>query len=198
MSEEIYFIEVARHKAGEIITCDFCGSSFAMPKGVELVVTNEWDPGQPLQDLVDATNPKLGRVTEPSEPSPEHLNALLVSVKERASAIKVGVGPGIIIGGLAGAALGIAVGLTLHHFGLKLGQNDAFGQGFISLACGGVLGTLLGAIWWGRKAARGQAREMLLEAIVRHRLNRERLRLAVLNNPAIPRYFLAFIDESTG
>jgi len=61
-----------------------------------------------------------------------------------------------------------------------------------------VLGTLLGAIWWGRKAARGQAREMLLEAIVRHRLNRERLRLAVLNNPAIPRCFLAFIDESTG
>jgi hypothetical protein len=195
MSEKIWFIEVNNQEVGEIITCDFCGSSFAMPKGVKLVVTNEWSPGQPLQKLVDATNPKLGRVAEPSEPSPEHLDALLVSVKERASAIKVEVGPGIAIGGLIGAGLGVAVGLTLHHCGLKLGQNDAFGQGFISLACGGVLGTLLGAIWWGRKSARGLAREMLREAIAKHRLDREKLRMAVLNNPAIPRSFLAFIDE---
>jgi hypothetical protein len=194
MTENIRLIENAADDIGEIVTCDFCGSSFAFPKGTGLVVSRDWSRGQPLQALADATNPDLGHVSEPGEPTLEQLDALLASIRGQTAAIKVEAVPGVIIGGPCGGGLGLAVGLILWSAGCLVAGPDALGQGIVFLMGGAALGAGLGAWWWVSRQSREAAAELLAEALAKHRLNREKLRLAILNNPDLSRALLPVLD----
>ena len=57
-SAHIYFVEVSSREVGDFVTCDFCGTTFAVPDDVRVPSTAFWDPDKPFQELVDATAPQ--------------------------------------------------------------------------------------------------------------------------------------------
>lgn len=202
LSQEINFVQVSNKEVCKVLACEFCAGTLDLPKREEPAVSTEWNPALALQDLADETNPQLGRIPAPKEPTPEQLGALLLVIKERTTGFRTRLkvaGPlGTVIGLAAGAALGLGLGVALFHAGVRLGSDDPLELYCYSLLAGAGLGGTLGGALSARKTLREQSRLMLREAIAKHKLDCERLRLAVLNNPSIPRHLLAVLDEPAG
>jgi hypothetical protein len=167
-SKSLYFVEYANSKIGELITCNFCGTSYATKEGLAIDIDTFWDPSQGLQVLVDKTNPELGKVPTQDGHTDDELLALLMSIKDESSLFKKDVTPGVILGGIAGVAFAVLLGIigVFHE-----GPGDNISFVFIPPA----LGAVAGALWWGRREKRKVIDGALNVAVSRHSINTRNL-----------------------
>lgn len=189
MSEQLYFISVREKEVGDIVTCDFCGSSFALDKGIEVPADSEWHRGERLQALVDRTAPELGQVEE-REPTDEQIDTLLTCIRRQASMLKADAKPGIILGCIAGVVVCLSLGMLLRSAGVEFGE-DGLAQGMFSVIAGLLAGSICGSILWNRRQARKLGRQLLTEAIIKHKLDRAQLAKVIDLNPSLPGWMRA-------
>ena len=195
MSEQLYFINVREKDVGDIVTCDFCGSSFALDKGVDVRTDSEWRPGQPLQVLVDSTAPEFGEVQE-TGPTDEQLVTLLTCIKKKGSMLKADAMPGIILGCIAGVAVCLPLGMLLRAVGVEFGE-DGVAQGMFSVIAGLLVGSIGGSILWNRHKARKLGRQLLTEAIMKHKLDRGQLAKVIDLDPSLPGWMRKAVGGSS-
>jgi hypothetical protein len=175
VTKHIYFVETSTEQVAAIMTCDFCGTTYAVDPDLHLPTDAFWTPQQPLQELVDKTAPQLGQVRPPDKPTDEQLRALVASVKERASGRLELLSPGGYLGGIGGALSCVAASACLHGRGLVVWVNDGFLQGLLAFLAGGIIGAISGAVGERMLRRRKRAAKLFAEAIERHGLDLTRI-----------------------
>jgi hypothetical protein len=145
-TDHIYFIDVSKREIGKILTCDFCETSYAAPRGTVLKTDLHWRKEHGFPSLVTRTNPTFGIIPHFSSPTASEMEALLLSIRERGKFYDRDVKGGIILGGFAGASTMAIIGGLLGLLGMIFGP-DIFGQIVLSVFLGGIIGAIVGAIY---------------------------------------------------
>ena len=178
-TDHVYFIEVSSKEIGKIYTCDFCETSFVLPKGTAVKTDFGWRREQGLQPLVDRTNPQLGQLMPMSLPTPMELEALLLSINERSNVYNKDVTKGLIAGGFIGAVgLGL-FGCLIKLCGLGFLGLDMFGYVFLFVLIGFGIGAVVGALRDSRNKARQAVYDLLENSMQKHDITVHSLRQAI-------------------
>jgi hypothetical protein len=197
MTEHLYFIDVTKgKKVQEVLTCNFCGASFALEDGETSWAVRDWSPGQSLQKLVSRTASQLGIISMPEKPTEEMLIGLLTTARERASVLKGDVLPGVVMGGIAGGAAGVPVALYLRANKIVETRIDELGFGMVGCMIGIAAGALVGAFLWARWRARRVALGFLREACKKHKLDRGDLIGAARRGARMPGWMPSVIRKA--
>jgi len=195
--DQAYFITLATTKIAEAITCDFCGTTLALQD--ELPCVPDWDPSfGTLQELVESTNPELGRVEKTGEPTDDELLAVLTAARERATMLSKAASGGHWLGALCGALIAGGAAWGLWRLGVRFPSGKLPGQVLLAAVGGLVIGIVIGGILGRRYEARRALQEELRSVIEKHDLDVERLRRLVLDNYSPHRVALAALAALEG
>ncbi|HKV42412.1 MAG TPA: hypothetical protein VJX67_24630, partial [Blastocatellia bacterium] len=152
----------------------------------KLEVNRYWTREQGLQALIDKTNPGLGTVVT-APPGPKQLIALLKATQARSGMSAINVRKGALIGLLAGIALGFAVFFLLAAIGLKIVNQDTFGNGMVGGFLGFAVGPLLGSYLSYRRQSILIAEDVLANGMAANQVNIVQLRQVLYRHRGLGR-----------
>jgi hypothetical protein len=183
--DSLVLVPVAETKVDEVVTCDFCLSSFGLGRKTDLTrsLYHGWKHSEGLQALVYKTNPQLGAVTETVEPSDAEFMALLLSIREKTSVCRADTTAGMWAGLFAGMVVLGPLGWSFYALGwVNLGA-DSFGHGFLFTLLGAPAGAVLGACLQGRMQKRKRILELFRKGVKRRKVDPSRLWSLCLTAP---------------
>jgi hypothetical protein len=153
----------SRRETGQQCICHFCSRETELPDEVHVVAASDWSPDEDVMNLVAIVSPALEKEID-EQASDHQIGNLLDSVQEATSAGMLHVDHGLMLGGLFGAILCpflAWIALTSGWLGTGL---DEVGWIMLAVLGGGLLGSVVGAVYTLRVSSRKAAYSRLKQA----------------------------------